>query len=78
MTTTPPTIEVLSLPGCAGAGDTLRLAGEVARALVPGAEVRDVRLTEAEARERGFPGSPTVLVNGRDIEGRAPHAAGVA
>jgi hypothetical protein len=78
MTTPPPTIEVLSLPGCAGAGDTLRLAGEVAGALAPGAEVRDVRLTEEEARERGFPGSPTVLVNGRDIEGREPHAAGVA
>ena len=74
----PPIIEVFSLPGCAGAGETLRLAGEVARALAPGAEVRDVRLTEQQAIERGFPGSPTVLVNGRDIEGRGPHAAGVA
>ena len=78
MTAAPPTVEVLSLPGCAGAGETLRLAGEVVGALAPGAEVRDVRLTEGEARERGFPGSPTVLVNGRDIEGREPHAAGVA
>ncbi len=40
--------------------------------------MRAIRLTEAEAKERGFPGSPTVLVNGRDIEGREPHAAGVA
>ena len=74
----PPVVEVLSLPGCAGAAEALRLAGEIARALAPEAEVRDVRLTEQEARERGFPGSPTVLVNGRDIEGRGPHAAGVA
>lgn len=74
----PLTVEVLSLPGCAGAGETLRLAGEVALALAPGAAVRDVRLTERQAIERGFPGSPTVLVNGRDLEGWGPHAAGVA
>lgn len=78
MKTAPLTIEVLSLPGCPNADETLLLAGEVAFAVVPGTEVRDVRLTEEEARERGFPGSPTVLVNGRDIEGREPHAAGVA
>lgn len=72
------TIEVLSLPGCPGAGETLRIAGEVARAMVPGTPVQDVRLTEDEARLRGFPGSPTVLVNGRDIEGRGPHASGTA
>jgi len=74
----PPTIEVLSLPGCPNVEGTLRMAGEVAFSVVPGTEVRDVRLTENEATERGFPGSPTVLVNGRDIEGREPHAAGVA
>ena len=71
-------VEVLSLPGCPNVDETLLMAGEVVSAVVPGTEVRDVRLTEAEARERGFPGSPTVLVNGRDIEGRGTHAAGVA
>ena len=74
----PLTIAVFSLPGCPSVEETLRLTGTVVSALVPGTEVRHVRLTEAEARERGFPGSPTVLVNGRDIEGREPHAAGVA
>jgi hypothetical protein len=74
----PPTVEVLSLPGCPNVEATLRLAGEVALGVIPGTEVRDVRLTEHEAAARGFPGSPTVLVNGRDIEGREPHAAGVA
>ena len=74
----PLTVEVYSLPGCPSVEETLRMAGEVVSAVVPGTEVRDVRLTESEARERGFPGSPTVLVNGRDIEGREPHAAGVA
>jgi hypothetical protein len=71
-------IEVLSLPGCPSVEDTLRMAGEVVSTIVPGTEVRDIRLTGAEARERGFPGSPTVLVNGRDIEGREAHAGGVS
>jgi hypothetical protein len=74
----PPIVEVLSLPGCPSVEETLRMAGEVVRALVPGTEVRDVRLTEEQARERGFPGSPTVLVNGRDIEGREAHATGAS
>ena len=76
MKAAPLTIEVLSLPGCPNLPETLRMAGEVASAVVPGAEVRDIRLTEEQARERGFPGSPTVLVNGRDIEGREAHAGG--
>jgi hypothetical protein len=76
--TAPLTIEVLSLPGCPNVDETLLMAGHVVFTIVPGTEVRDVRLTEEEARKRGFPGSPTVLVNGRDIEGREPHAAGVA
>lgn len=72
------TVEVLSLPGCPHVEQTLQLAGQVVLAVVPGAKVQDVRLSGQEALERGFPGSPTVLVNGRDIEGRAAHGAGVA
>jgi len=75
---TPPTVEVLSLPGCPGAGETVRMAAAVAGALLPGTRILDVRLSEAEAAQRGFPGSPTVLVNGRDIEGRGPNASGAA
>lgn len=74
----PLTLEVLSLPGCPSVDETLRMAGAVVAAVVPGTEVRDVRMTEKEAGERGFPGSPTVLVNGRDIEGREAHAGGVS
>jgi hypothetical protein len=74
----PLTVEVLSLPGCPNLEETLRLAGQVVFTVVPGTEVRDIRLTGEEARERGFPGSPTVLVNGRDIEGRAAQAGGVS
>lgn len=78
MRSEPLRIDVLSLPGCPHAEETLRLAGEVAAAVVPGTVVREQRLTEGQARERGFAGSPTVLVDGRDIEGRETHAAGVA
>ena len=78
MKTVPLTVEVLSLPGCPSAEETVRLAVEVVSTVVPGTEVRHLRLTEKEAGERGFPGSPTVLVNGRDIEGREAHASGVS
>jgi hypothetical protein len=74
----PLTVEVLSLPGCPSVDETLRIAGEVVSIVAPGAEVQDVRLTEKEAEERGFPGSPTVLVNGCDIEGREAHAGGAS
>ena len=74
----PLSIEVLSLPGCPSVAETLRMAGRVLAAMAPGTEVREVRLSEAEAVERGFPGSPTVLVNGRDISGAQPHAGGVS
>ena len=76
MSAAPLDVEVLSIPGCPNVDDTLLMAGKVVLTLVPGTPVRDVRLTEQQARERGFPGSPTVLVNGRDIEGRIPHASG--
>jgi hypothetical protein len=69
-------VEVLSGPGCPNVDQTLLMAGKVVLALVPGTQVLDIRLTEGQARERGFPGSPTVLVNGKDIEGRVPHASG--
>ena len=78
MKVAPLTVEVLSLPGCPSLEETLRRAGDVVFSVVPGTEVRDVRLSEEEARERGVPGSPTILVNGRDIEGREPHATGVS
>ena len=71
-------VEVLSLPGCPSVEETLQMVGEVVFSVVAGTKVRDIRLTEEEARERGFPGSPTVLVNGRDIEGRKAHATGVS
>ena len=78
MKTAPLTIEVLSLPGCPHVEETLLMAKEVVFTVLPGTEVRDIRLTEEEARGRSFPGSPTVLVNGRDIDGREALAGGIS
>lgn len=78
MKSVPLVVEVLSLPGCPHVDETLRMASEVVFTVVPGTEVQNIRLTVEEARERGFPGSPTVLVNGRDIEGREANATGVS
>jgi hypothetical protein len=73
--TPPVTVEVLVLAGCPHAGETLALVRETAARLLPGAVVRETRVDEAAAGP-GFPGSPTVLVNGRDVAGRGPGAAG--
>jgi len=74
----PLNVEVLSIPDCPSAAETLLLTRRVVAAMAPGTEVRDVRMTAADSAERGFPGSPTVLVNGRDIAGKQPHAGGVS
>ncbi len=65
------TIEVLVFEGCPHADDTLELVREVAGGLAPKASVARVEVdTQERAVERGFLGSPSVRVNGRDIEGR--------
>ena len=62
-------IEVLSLQGCLHAEQTTRLVREAASRLLSGAEVVSRTVSEVEMREAGGAGSPTVLVDGRDIEG---------
>ncbi len=62
-------VELLYLGGCPHYAPTLHrlraaLASEGIRAEVIEIEVED----EAGARRLGFPGSPTILVNGADIE----------
>jgi hypothetical protein len=71
-------VEVLTLPGCPSAAETLALVRRLAAALAPGTEVREIVLDEAASAGRGFPGSPTVLVDGRDVAGRQPHASGAS
>ncbi len=64
-----PRIEVLVSPGCPHAPPAIELAKEVCGSLCPAAVVATVSITtEAEARSADFAGSPTIRVDGRDIE----------
>ena len=67
-------IELLDLPGCDKAHSTRALLASVLEQLVPGTAIHHVSVTShLRAFELGFPGSPSVRVNGRDLEGpRAP------
>ena len=61
-------IEVLCLQGCPHAEETTRLVHDAASRLLPGGEVFSRTVSEAEMREAWVTGSPTILVDGRDIE----------
>ncbi len=62
-------IEVLSFAGCPNGKPALELVRRTLRELGLKAEVRFVLVADAaEAEQRRFLGSPTVQVEGRDIE----------
>ena len=62
-------IEVLYFEGCPNLGRTLELARSVAEELGVDADVLEVEVRDQEEAERlGFLGSPSVRVNGMDIE----------
>jgi len=69
-------IEVLCLQGCPHAEETTRLVHDAASRLLPGGEVFSRTVSEAEMREAGGAGSPTILVDGRDIEGAGVSSSG--
>jgi hypothetical protein len=69
-------IEVLCLQGCPHAEGATRLVREVAFRLLPGGEVFSRTVSDAEMREAGGAGSPTILVDGRDIEGAGVSSSG--
>jgi len=63
-------IEVLVFEGCPNSGPALELAKEVATRLAPEASVVKIEVeTTEKAAGLGFLGSPSIRVNGRDIEG---------
>ena len=69
-------IEILYFDGCPNHEPTLDLAREVVGELGVDEEIREIRVETAEEAERArFLGSPSVRVNGRDIE---PEARGRA
>jgi hypothetical protein len=69
-----PVIEVLYVEGCPNYRGTLGLVEQVRAELGIDAELRTTPiLDEAAAEQVRFPGSPTVRVDGRDVEpGREP------
>ena len=65
----PVTVEFLYWAGCPSHPEARELLEEVlqARGVDVGVDVREVR-TQEEARELAFPGSPTIRVDGRDVD----------
>ena len=63
-------IEILVTPGCPHAGETEALLRDAVRRLAPGAEIRRTVVEDATgAAALGFPGSPTIRIDGEDLEG---------
>jgi arsenate reductase (thioredoxin) len=74
-----PRIEVLYFVGCPHAGDAVERVRRVAARLVPGTAVATVLVgTGEEARDANFIGSPTVRVDGRDVEKRTGAVPGLS
>lgn len=64
-------VEIQSFEGCPHAAPAQRLVADVVARLAPDAEVALVPVeTPEEARRLGFLGSPSVRVDGEDVEGR--------
>jgi hypothetical protein len=64
-----PLIEVLTFPGCPNRDAAIALAVRVREQLGSAAEVRVIDIPDQPAAEQvGFLGSPTIRVDGRDIE----------
>jgi hypothetical protein len=71
-------VQVQMSPGCGHGRKTVELVGEVLTALALDARIETVVVATAEDAERlGFRGSPTVLVDGVDIEPGPPGGVGL-
>jgi hypothetical protein len=66
-------IQVLMSPGCGHGERALKLVEEVVRQSAPGEAVEAITVATLEDATRwSFPGSPTIRVNGRDIDPGVP------
>lgn len=64
-----PRVELLWFADCPNHESARRLLADVLAELAPGVVVEDVDATDpAVARQRRFPGSPTIRVDGRDVD----------
>ncbi len=63
-------VEILVTSDCPHADGTERMIRRIADFLAPGAEIARTVVADAAAAERlGFPGSPTIRIDGTDLEG---------
>jgi hypothetical protein len=72
------TVHVQMSPGCGHGQETVALVQSVLGELAPDAhlDIVEVRTME-DAKRLGFRGSPSVLVDGEDIEPRPPAGVGL-
>lgn len=67
--TEPIQIEALFTPGCASRKTTLEMIAKLTRQKSIQFDIREITIQSiSEAQESQFPGSPTVRINGKDIE----------
>lgn len=72
-------IEVLFVPGCPNYEPAVARMKKVLAAEALNVEVKGIAVgTEEEARALMFPGSPTIRVNGHDVDPDTMRAAGLA
>lgn len=71
-------VELLTVPGCQSGARTAALLAEVLRELAPGTPLLEIPVTSPEeAVALAFPGSPTVRVDGQDIDPDPPAGVGL-
>jgi hypothetical protein len=71
-------VHVQMSPGCRHGQQTVALVRGILGLLAPDARLEIGHVTTVEEAERlGFRGSPTVLVDGEDIEPRPPAGVGL-
>ena len=71
-------IQILMSPGCGHGERTLKLVTDLVRENALGASVEAITVaTLADAARWSFPGSPTVRVDGLDIDPEAPTSVGL-
>lgn len=71
-------VQVLMSPGCGHGKQTVELVKEVLGELAPGSRLATAIVsTAADAERLGFRGSPTVLVDGVDLEPGPPGGVGL-
>ena len=72
------TVQIQMSPGCSHGQKTVELVRRVLDEIAPDAGIETVTVaTMADAERLGFRGSPTVLIDGTDIEPGPPGGVGL-